>query len=475
MVDAEAPLLSPQKLGLLDSSEYSRFRSPRLVENPQASLNEHAEIKDYLGNQRPDYLRELDQIDKKIDRPMKQECRVAITIPAFQEGQNIKHTLESFLDQKDKNSQPLNNNLFEIVLIENHKDSIAADETEAEVKKFMKEHPDVQVSYAHKAWGKEDAACVGNARRYAADLAVKRSFDRKEQNGDLLIVSFDGDIEGINEQFVANYINAFDTDARLDAAAGKWKLPEVMKSKKTLAAVQRFRYILDRVIQNDLFSKYTNKNPGVPAMFGMNSAFRASVYAAIGGYNEYADVAEDLEVGWKIASARQGDLSRFKYLNNAEIVTNPRRFLSSYVQNVKQIDMYNDFNENHDLRKMDNKELMKQVPDEFDRNRFEEEINALFGAYGNRWNGDTLLRYFNMTMNMLGGSMTTEKFHDTENKPHNLVRVTDVSGMLSSTPVNLEYFIKLRNRLIDKYTQNSDGQESRKVLDLMSRLEQKAA
>lgn len=84
-----------------------------------------------------------------------------------------------------------------------------------------------------------------------------------------------------------------------------------------LHAAQRLWHFFDIV-----FRYYYLKSP---ELIGRNSAFRGGIYAAIGGYNPKAQLAEDLEIGWLIKEARKYKPERIQYCNPAWLKTSLRR------------------------------------------------------------------------------------------------------------------------------------------------------
>jgi hypothetical protein len=94
---------------------------------------------------------------------------------------------------------------------------------------------------------------------------------------------------------------------------------------------------------------------------GRSSAVRAAVYAAVGGFNPNAILAEDAELSWMIADARNWDAERLGRFDGTTIVTNPRRHLDAIVNKVPFNQMLFDFYRRPGLRQMDNNELLGKI------------------------------------------------------------------------------------------------------------------
>lgn len=417
--------------GLLPWSEFPNRRSRTLLQNPDAQLDERMEIQTYLDGQPAEYRSELENMNSQLGNPMSENCRVTFAIPALEEGANIRKTLEQFLNQKDKDGHPLNPNLFEIIIIENHPSTMEKDNTEEEIRAFKQAHPQINVYYTHKVW-KPGEGGVGRARKYVNDLALLRSFKRTKQDGELILISNDADLDGISANYIESIISEFDTKKELDALAGKWTLPESTLNKPNVRAAERLWYFLDRVIQKDAIGDPNQRSLRTPGLVGRNAAFRASMYAAIGGYNPDAKIAEDLEIGWMINEARGWNPKRMEFLNRASVISNPRRFLAATVQRVPLIQMYGGFHENMEVRKLNNEELLKQIPDTFDLKRFEMEADAIWQSdqYKKHFPEDKLKLMLDRAMGFIGAEYKLEEKKDDDGVTRSHVIITNVDRLL---------------------------------------------
>jgi hypothetical protein len=261
-------------------------------------------------------------------------------------------------------------------------------------------------------------------------------------NGDLILVSQDADLESVSDRYVQDMIDAFDQNPQVDAVAGKWTLSDEVLSKPTLRAAQRLWYILDRVIQKDAEGDVRDdkgnslRSIRSPGLVGRNAAFRASIYSAVGGYNPKAKLAEDLEVGWMINNARNYDNKRSIYLNKAVLVSSPRRFLAAFVQNNPLITMYGGFHENSEVRRLDTDGLLNRIPDEFDVSRFEIEVDAIWQAHlRGQYNylGDRFNSLFDKVMKTyMGVEYEIVEIINSDGKKESHVRIKDASKLIDA-------------------------------------------
>ncbi|GEM_PF-6854977 len=411
---------SEESLGWVNRDNYETRRSKRLTENPYVKLDESTEVEDYLNRMDTKYREELEQMDKTIGIPMENQSRTVITVPAFGEGKIIYKTLAQFLNQKDKKGNPIDPSLFEIIVFENDTESRPKDETEKEIQRFKADHPELKVYYAYKRWRPEDIAngvnTVGNGRRYNCDLALLRSNKRTTKPGDLIIINNDADLEGITPKYIASVIDEFDTKDETDAVVGKRNLPEWALNKPNIRAGQRLWETFDSVMRHtgggDEMTP-SKRRRGWPGMIGENSAMRASIYAAVGGYGSKAKLAEDQNLGDMMRVARNYDDRRFEYLNRLQTIKNPRRYLTYMVSGKPIIEMYNDYHENKDIRDLDNKTLLSRISNSFDIGRFQLDADAVYqkkADYGHFKDDEFDLR-FKRTMDFMGVEYKIENNH----------------------------------------------------------------
>jgi len=417
-------------LGWIPREEYEKRRSQTLTDDPQARLDESKEVADYLSRQDPEYLRELEEMDRLIGTPMSSETRAVITVPVFGEGKIIRKTLEQFLNQKDKSGNPINPKLFEIIVFENDTESRPKDQTENEIRKFKTNHPEMNVHYAYKRWTQDDITnkinTIGNGRKYNCDLALLRSSKRTAPTGELVVVNNDADLEGITPRYISDIIEEFDTKDYLDTIVGKRNLPDSALQKPNIRAGQRLWEIFDSVMRYTGGSGEMDpgkRKRGWPGMIGENSAMRASIYAAVGGYGPQAKLAEDQNLGDMIRTARNYDDRRFEYLNRLQTIKNPRRYLACMLMGRPLIQMYNDYHENKNIRNLNNAQMLQRISDTFDVNRFQKDADAVYQAKNNyrSLTEEEFDAKFQKTMGLMGAKYIIENGH---------VKITDAQRLI---------------------------------------------
>ncbi len=363
--------------GLLPGKEYKLRRSQTLIDDPHTHLNEKNEIQNYFDRLDPSYLKELKDMNGLAGQKMSKNCRLTISIPAYLEGKNIKKTLELYANQKNEDGNPLDPGVFELVVLNNHPATISEDKTQEEVEKFQQEHPEMTVVYLHKRWSNQEPATVGNARKYLSDISLLRNISRPKTAGEFILVTNDADAIGVDEHYVSDILTAFEKYPETEAFSLKWSWPAIVLRKPNFYAAN---FVWDGLLH---FSESGLKKNDIkePAQLeARNAAIRSAMYAAVGGFNPQAKNAEDLEMSFLIADARKWNPKSVARLDVAKIITNPRRPLSALGTGTPLNEMYLTFQSNPEIRKMDNDQLLTMLPDDFDLNLLEKELEGWYQA-----------------------------------------------------------------------------------------------
>lgn len=398
--------------GLLNREQYEKRFSKKLLEDRELDLSkDDSEItQEYLDRQDKKYLTELERMISGIP-PISPKVETIITVPAYQEGANIEKTIRNYakLNNRDK---------FELVILENHPKGTKRDDTASKIAKLKLEYPDMNIVLLYKEF--ESKPAIGNVRKYLVDAVLLR----KRNSGiskSIAIASNDADLEDINPDYANEIAKSFRENPELDALGGKWDYPEKDFEKlPILHASQRLWHYFDIVLRYNYLKS--------PELIGRNSAFRSGIYAAIGGYNQDARLAEDLEIGWMIKKARNYDASRISYSNRASLVSNSRRAVVKMLSGGALVAQYGDFHENEEVRKAPLGELLKDKRD-FDIERFKKEVQSIYDFYkkwkksNNGWVEDKIVdEAFERAMGFLGVKYT--KIGET-------IELTDTSKLIS--------------------------------------------
>ncbi len=95
--------------------------------------------------------------------------------------------------------------------------------------------------------------------------------------------------------------------------------------------------------------------------------------------------------------------------------------------------MYNDYHENKDIRKLDNIELLKRIPDTFDIYRFELDADAIYqkrNDYSHLKENGFDLR-FKKTMDLMGAEYVLEEKKDNYGQIRTHVRITNAEKLIA--------------------------------------------
>lgn len=376
-------------LGLLTSDEFIARRSVRLTQNSAAKLNESDEIDKYISGFDIEYLDEVKSLSSIDTRPLPKSVRAIVTIVAYDEGARIRKTLDTYTNQS------IDKSAFEIILLDNHPENQDQDNTYDEVQKFSVDNPDISVVYAHKVWGSGEIATIGSARKYVFDIALARIHHRNSKNQDTVLVSNDADTVSLGPDYLALILDEFKTNETVDALVTQTVVPsDVFKKPNIFAAASLWDAIDNRVAEGE------PRN-----LIGRSCAYRASIYAAIGGYNPKGKMAGDLETGFMIADARAWNPDSVILFDKAKHVTDPRRFLETVASRVPINEMYYKFASSPEVRNVNNNTLLGLIPDNLDWELFEEDANSFWagrvtGMY--KWRGERFRSDYKNAMNDIG-------------------------------------------------------------------------
>lgn len=276
--------------------EMDRRRSQSLENDPNAVLDQYAEIGGYLERLDDDYRKEVESLAAQAGE-MGANNRLSICIPVagHQEGTKIYESLKNYTYQTaDPNS-------FEICLLVNHPDKdlsgkkIEPDQTLAEIERFRRDYPNFNVKVMYQILPR-DKAKIGLVRKLLSDSVLLRQHARGEKAEDLIMVSNDADNLGIDPRYVDNFISRFDDNKQLDGVLGQldWDPEAYAKYPLVHVGTRMFQY----------YSAYGRTKRGGIVSSGANYAYRASIYAGIGGYLDSEPGGEDVALGQAIALAR---------------------------------------------------------------------------------------------------------------------------------------------------------------------------
>jgi hypothetical protein len=402
-----------ESYGLLDRNKYHDRMSQKILENPELDLSKDDSeiVNEYLTKQNKQYMVGLSEMVKDVPL-MDKNIEAVITVPAYLEGDILEKTLRNYakLDNREK---------FEICILENHPKNKKRDNTESIIKRIQAEIPDLKIVHLYKVFDEKPA--IGMVRKCLVDSVLLR----KQQAGitrPIAIISNDADLEDINSNYVNSITDSFEQNPKLDALAAKWDFPrDTFKQMPLLHASQRLWQYLDIAMRN-----YYLKSPD---LVGRNSIFNSGIYAAVGGYNETSQLAEDLEIGWLIKEARHYNSERISYNNKAWLISNPRRAVVKMLSDSRLVQQYGDFHVNEEVRNAPLEKLLENKID-FDKQAFVKEVQAIYNHYskmtiskGGFMEDQYLEKSFTRAMRFMG-----IKFHF----ENDLVSIQDMSALEKS-------------------------------------------
>lgn len=253
----------------------------------------------------------------------------------------------------------------------NRKVGEADDGTIATIQAFKQQHPELRVYAVDKTFP-PDQVSIGRFRKYACDLELLRSSQRQSGHHELILVSNDADADRISPVYLDTINHTFEKNRGADIVVGKYDLgPDALEKYPNFHVVQRLVMYMEKELRR--------LDPVRVRTVGANTAIRASMYAAIGGYNPLSPKAEDLQIGEMTRAARSGTKRRPVVFSNAsEIITNPRRPVTKYIHGISVMDEYADFVSNTKIRSTDWRTLARKGREQLSKEWIEREANVLY-------------------------------------------------------------------------------------------------
>lgn len=435
--------------------QFENFGSEQLKENPDADLNHYQEIESYFSKQTPEYMTRVKNLASQAE-VMGEKTKLSILIPVAgdQEGQNIYSTLENFTKQTADPSA------FELVMFVNtrtkkFKDGkfveVQPDNTLDEIQRFKEKYPNIQLRVMNERI-KPVEANLGFIRKLLADATMYRHHARGSGAEDLIMVSNDADNKGLDPRYVAEFLRTFEQNPKMDAVKGllDWDVNEFLKHPAVHIGVRLFGY---ETRASELGNKINN-------LSGANSAFRSSIFAAIGGYPEISQ-GEDVSIGWNIAHARgiqrfnqRGKLSskerselqqrwrtqqRLGFSRLSRIYTSARRAVHRYYEEgVYPADMWSNFAKNdEEIRKAEKDGRYRVAEPNYDsveyvnslKRELEEMINSYYRGADQRLVNNRL-KYLGIRVREEQTSVPYESNGVSMIREEKKLRITDMSMLL---------------------------------------------
>jgi hypothetical protein len=335
--------------------------------------NKENVLQEFLKDQNINSYSELVEKLAREVGPMSENCRCAVIIPAYFEEKNIENVLRGYSQQIDSNGNPIDKSLYELIVVVNKRKSQQSDKTYEIVKNFVQNNPDLKIKIVDITFPDDSfIANVGMARKIAADLAIYRANQRKRiKQGSLYFITEDADTVSVDLQIVEKVIKKFDQRPEIEAVKGaEFRDPNWLKhfhptlvrtylGEIMLRSLNLKKEIIEQNSQDKILLSQDNSDSIF--MFGTgfytggwHSAFRASTFAALGGYLP-AILGEDLRIG-ELMKLYRGKEKEGVIFPNPKIIESisirgigsPRRFIE---QDIKYIPTYAGFG-NEDLERI---------------------------------------------------------------------------------------------------------------------------
>lgn len=271
--------------------------------------------------------------------PMSPNCRLVFNIASLHSEKGLGKTLLTFLDQrgrfKDKDDE------FEIVVLVNGPEGTDVTNSIAyqEAMEIKRRYHELKLTISYATYPKEQLT-ISRIRKDLAGLSLRRASKTEGVDiANLILVTQDADLYNINDQFVANVLDDFDANPKLQALTGFIDHPrEDFYADHLFLTVQRFTDMLEVITR----SKYNNF-----PLRGGNSAFRVKGYMEMGGHDSNRRLWEHMDLNRKL---RQKDPESVKFAGRrAQITTSARRQIVAIDKGVLQNERYKTFGREGDL------------------------------------------------------------------------------------------------------------------------------
>ena len=339
-------------------------------------VREREIIRSYLSDLKqtdPEYYAYLESLSSvPTMHPMDDNCRVSVNIPAWMEGRNIYHLLDTYCKQQAEQGSTLDYRSYEINLIVNRQKGTLSDNSVAEIEKFIANRQargeQIRINYIDAEF-EPPFNNVGHARKVITDLTLLRSINRTAQGNSLYIESEDADLTHVDPKTIINIIKKMDANPHLDAVRGiQDRSPDILKDHDYLLLKRRIWDFGEAMLKSKKYRP--ENNPRWNAVWnrvvtgGWNTAYSAEAYALIEGYSNMTK-GEDMDIGIRLTTMR-GENN----MHNLDVVgtvstrssSSPRRFIEElYSQQSAYGQSFEDPAVNERIKNSSISELMDKI------------------------------------------------------------------------------------------------------------------
>lgn len=378
-------------------------KSPRLTENPQATLHQQEEVAWYLSTLTPDEITTVEQLLTGDLPPMNPDVRAVVTIPVSQAGGNIYQRLSRYVGQKATDGTPLAPEKTEFIVFDAHvaspdgtvSETLPGD-TKSEVTRFIADHPEMRVLYLTHSY--QEAPTSGRVKRDVTNVALSRIATLPTDASDVAVIADNGTGNTIAETYIASAVDAFDQNPSLDMVSGSYELPQKAYEEFPLLFAQHRAFeLMDSLVRH-------GDTAGVPGVYSGNIATKAGSLAAVGGYNPDTRIAEDREMAWMIHTAR-GSSDTTTVLPTMTATIDPTETVYAHLQQLGSADPETPYQTNEVYKDMTWEDMAKRASETYSKDQLQTHLSNM---YANMYptlkttNPERFDAYFKRTMDTLG-------------------------------------------------------------------------
>lgn len=324
-----------------DQDNWLANRSERLKENPQAHLNQQVEIKDYFDRMTKTRRDRIDGLKTQIDQPLNKNTRGIICIPvaAALETENIEGTLSLLAQQSN-----VTNDQHEIIVYlnwMNDADLEKVRKTQEIVTNFQKTHPDLPLKVVNEEL-KRDTFTIGDVMKTVNDVGLRRVQDAGIEE-DVILTVLPADIKGLSRRFTEGLVKNADGSKDMYTSPiefGTMYFKDYPGFHITMRALENIIRISEQAY------------PAPISTAGSGLQKKASILAAVGGYDETKTMGEDADIGFKVVAARlhgKDEYTKDEFPVGRSFLTwnevDPARLLQPYKNGGTILSAWSDFDE----------------------------------------------------------------------------------------------------------------------------------
>jgi glycosyltransferase involved in cell wall biosynthesis len=241
---------------------------------------------------------------------MDPRTRCSVTLPAFDEREDLEATLDALYDQRDRDGRPLDRALYEVVVVDNN----SSDGTPDVARRFAAEHPDLALHVL--AEPEQGVAC---ARRAGMRFASERSRQRGDTGQRFYLASADADCV-LDRDWLYELLAALDAGTAALAVCNYYYSPAHFAGRPRLwEAISRT--LRCRAVTFPLFGGFPD---------GKGFAVERDAYERVGGIDIFYQLdggrfVNHLSDDWDFGIKLRASGEEIVYAPRSRVETNPRR------------------------------------------------------------------------------------------------------------------------------------------------------